>query len=347
MIKLFEPQDISRSKPKLTPISTELYKEVYEILNNAYTLPFNNKIILETIHNNNPTKVNTLVTLSDRKHILKRIGIENKERLEWESTISDTLNKEGIPLTKIIKTSTGNCYATFNKYTYTMYDFEEGTHFSGKEEELDTAANFFSKLSACADKITLPQPVEKIIFLETLSDLFREAVHKNDNSIISNLCLASEQFLESALEKVRANWKENGRQPIITHLDYHPSNLITRDGRVVCILDLETINQYNPQGALGFASYKTIRHMLIGKDPEERVKLAPNLVECWQNNWNAYFPHLAYSQTEIGIGASYRVLFLIYLILHRHLKENNTSSDYDLEKQIVSLSEIEEIYRNE
>ena len=48
--------------------------------------------------------------------------------------------------------------------------------------------------------------------------------------------------------------------------------------------------------------------------------------------------------TDLGKGARYRVLCLIRFILNESLKSGNMEYLYDLEKQVYSLYEIEEIF---
>jgi hypothetical protein len=127
------------------------------------------------------------------------------------------------------------------------------------------------------------------------------------------------------------------------HLDYHPLNLLMRDGEVVCILDLEHLKPYSVLAGLGFAGYKLIRQAMVNEQTR-RVEFAnPSLFRRWLAGWARSFPQIKFSPTELLLGARYRVLSLIHFILEAWLRRGDDRFNYDLAKQIGSLYEIEAI----
>ncbi|HEY0366170.1 MAG TPA: hypothetical protein VGC73_06835, partial [Pyrinomonadaceae bacterium] len=128
------------------------------------------------------------------------------------------------------------------------------------------------------------------------------------------------------------------------HLDYHPLNLLMMDDRVVCIVDLEHLKPYSVVSGLGFAAFKLIRQAMVDGEFRERELQEPCAVATWLRGWQKSFPDDEYTATELGIGAKARILTLIRLILDASLNRNDERFSYDLEKQIVSLYEVEVVF---
>ena len=63
-----------------------------------------------------------------------------------------------------------------------------------------------------------------------------------------------------------------------------------------------------------------------------------------KRGWQKSFPEDQFTVSELGIGARARILKLIHMILDASLNRGDHRSLYDLEKQIVSLYEVEVIF---
>ncbi len=138
----------------------------------------------------------------------------------------------------------------------------------------------------------------------------------------------------------------NGRV-LPVHLDYHPLNLLMMDERVVCVVDLEHLKPYSVVSGLGFAAFKLIRQAMVDEELRERELRERRAVSTWLSGWGKSFPEDRYTGSELGIGARARILNLIYLILDASINKGDERFSYDLEKQIVSLYEVEVVFRQD
>lgn len=345
MQNLFKAYDISRRKPDLTTVHSEdLKKDILYILQKGYDI-FDRNIGVEMISSQNQTRKNFLITTSNKKYLLKYTpDLKRKDRIVWEAELARTLNRKNIPLTQSINTTLDKPFISWKNKIYTLYEFEEGEHFCGTAREYKTAAEYFAKLSKFSTQLSkLTKNTLETSFLDELPELIDEILKTEPKSQLGKLCYKHKEILKQTQTDILRNKAEIEKSKIITHLDYHPSNLIVRNHKVVSILDLETVQLYYAQVSSGFASYKLIRHILMRSDSKKRKTLSSKLIKQWQFIWNKNMPDIKLNATQLARGAQYRILFLINLILKRHVKEQNTSSDYDLEKQILSLYEIQEM----
>ena len=84
--------------------------------------------------------------------------------------------------------------------------------------------------------------------------------------------------------------------------------------------------------------------MMTNSKIRQNEILNPTLVNRWLEGWRMSFPKPNWGTKILGKGARYRVLCLIRLILNESLKSGNPEYLYDLEKQIYSLYEIDQIF---
>jgi hypothetical protein len=110
------------------------------------------------------------------------------------------------------------------------------------------------------------------------------------------------------------------------------------DGEVSSILDLEHLGVYPVVAGVGFAGYKLIRQAMVNTESS-----ISNLLTRWLDGWAKSFPTLQLAPAEFRLGATYRVLYLIQVILGAFLRNGDNRFLFDLDKQIRSLYEIEAI----
>src|SRR5262249_586744 len=119
--------------------------------------------------------------------------------------------------------------------------------------------------------------------------------------------------------------------------------LLMRSGEVACVLDFEHFKTHPLLAGLGFAAYKLIRQTMVTVESPARAEQGARLAAQWIEAWQDNFPESNYQPYDLGIGARDRVLWLSDLILEGSAGADHRY-DYDLEKQIGSLYEIEVIF---
>ena len=126
------------------------------------------------------------------------------------------------------------------------------------------------------------------------------------------------------------------------HLDYHPMNILMRDRKVVAILDFEWFGSAFELAGLGFSAFKFIRQTMVDPTMHAIESRQPTLVRRWNEAWKQAGRD-GYRSTDLGLGARYRILFLIRKILGC-MRSGDGKYTYDLGKQMVSLLEAEQIF---
>ena len=228
--------------------------------------------------------------------------------------------------------------ASRNGRYWSLFPYEAGTHFSGKGTELESAAEALGTLVLASLELWGPVRTDSVgAFRSQLPALVQSAVADDPKLELDPHVNA----IERALTVVDASHET--LPSVRVHLDFHPSNLLVRDGRVASILDLEDIVPYPLGPALGFAAFKLIRQILVGVPEADRSARGGALVTRWAAAWRNVCPQFEVGPAELAAGARFRVLALVHLILTDRL-EHGRRLVGDLPKQLSSLDEIDAIF---
>jgi Ser/Thr protein kinase RdoA (MazF antagonist) len=349
-MKLFQPNDLSRTRPEFVAVhDAGLSRIITSLLHTHYGLSDLSSLEIARFGGANIVSQNFRLTVRDSRYFLKSRPSDKHHTLDSEADLATRLREMGLRVPRIIRSATGAYTSLHEERCWSLNMFEQGNYFTGRDSELDKAASAFSKLTLSA--IGLPGgyfsdngPVDNAFLQDLASLLNQTATDPLADKTLSNLCLAHRDVILKHLQMVIAkrSFIESVLMPV--HLDYHPLNLLIRNGEVGCILDLEHFKIYPVLAGLGFAAYKLIRQVMIDPDVRAHEQLQPRFVGRWLEGWRSSFPGLAYRPDESGMGASYRVLWLIHFILDASVRRNDHRFDFDLAKQIGSLYEIEVIF---
>ena len=290
---------------------------------------------------------NLSVTTGGGRYFLKSRSWDNADKLDSESSLATRLRQAGAPVPQVILTQAGGYSCLHEERCWSLSRFEEGNYFTGKDSELDSAAATFTKLSFVSTKLPdafAVQPVENV-FLRELAPLLEDAATMGEvNAAVSELVAGYGELILAHLRTATANSELIESAILPVHLDYHPLNLLMRNGEVGCVVDLEHFKSYPVLAGLGFAAYKLIRQALVSAELRTQEEQGAMMVARWLEAWRSGFPELRFGPQQLGMGASYRVLWLIHFILNAAIRQSDHRFDYDLEKQIISLYEIEVIF---
>lgn len=342
-MELFRANNLSRLKPEFVSVrDPELQAQIITSLNDCYSLPEVSQLRLGRAAGANVSSQNLLVELPDARYFLKRRPLTDFECLEREANWAVNLHRLGIKVPRVIPTKSDAKIGSDEQVCFVLYSFEEGDYFSGRDRELDEAASTFTSLTAATIRLSgqLDGPLDRSSFFEELPILLVEAMARRDSSS-GNLCQTHEPIIRETLQKVADHRLSIESQTLPMHMDYHPLNLLMKDSKVVCILDFEHVKSYPVSAGLGFAGYKLIRQAMVIDEIREQEFLRPSLLGRWLQEWQREFPGNSFTPIQIGLGARYRVLHLISFILQSWLKQNDERFNYDLEKQLCSLYELD------
>lgn len=345
-MELFQPNNLSRVRSEFTPVQDLSFcREMAAALNSCYDLPDLSSLRLSSFVGANVLSQNFLVELESKRYFLKWRRGEDQNGLKHEAKLAAGLIKMSSKVPRVICTKAGSHVCAWKQSCYALYVFEVGDYFTGRGKELDSAAEAFGELTAATARV-LGQPTQlrgvESSFLEELGTLLKEGIINTDPGV-ATLCQEHHRMVLEQLQEVRAKRALVESQFLPMHLDYHPLNLLMRDGEVGCILDLEHLKLYPVLAGLGFAGYKLIRQAMVNEQVRAVEFANPSLFRRWLEGWAKSFPHIQFSPTELGLGARYHVLSLIHFILGAWLRRGDDRFNYDLAKQIGSLYEIEAI----
>jgi Ser/Thr protein kinase RdoA (MazF antagonist) len=348
-MELFQPNNLSVLKPQFTPISNSvLTAEISSALENAYSLSNSDTIRLSQSVGANVASQNLLVEVGSNRYFVKRRPANQKNRLADEAKLAVDLLALDMRVPRVIRTKEGTLVHGEDEWCCAVYSFEEGYYFSGRGNELDSAAESFGRLSRAAQKLFAASDETSVRaddqFLDELGPLMEEAA-KSAEPKVSDISRKHLRVVVDSLDKVGPCRTKIQSDVLPLHLDYHPLNLLVRDHQIACILDFEHLKFYPVSVGLGFAGYKLIRQALVHEDIRAAEYSKPTLVYRWLEGWRESFPNHSVSLEELTLGARYRVLFLVHLILAAFLQNNDDRFLYDLEKQIISLYEIDAMTR--
>ena len=257
-----------------------------------------------------------------------------------EAELTFALGELGQRVPRIIRSRHGELVCSHEDKCCVLYDFQEGDYFSGNDAQLQSAADCFAELSIAAKQLFPPLTVTPGASQRDLPELLSRA----RTTAVAEVCAKHEPFILENVALIEKQQELLNHSVIPMHLDYHPLNLLLHDDRVACIIDLEHLQPYPVAAGLGFAAYKLIRQAMVDDNFRARELSEPAAVSIWLRAWQQRFPGDELTASDLGIGARSRILKLIHLILDAYLNQHDDRYNYDLEKQILSLYEVEAIF---
>ncbi len=145
--------------------------------------------------------------------------------------------------------------AIIDNEAYAVFEFVEGTGFSGRTDEVIDAGRKLGHLHHAIEDFTYTKPIRpKTISIpdsieKRLLDAIEVLAHSSTEE--SREVTKDIQTVIELLPQTRKNVASHfyDKFPIHhLHSDYHPGNLVfTGDGSVACILDFEAIHKYGPR----------------------------------------------------------------------------------------------------
>ncbi|HET6974466.1 MAG TPA: phosphotransferase [Pyrinomonadaceae bacterium] len=326
-MKLFLPNNLSRSRAEFTPHNDP---EIASMLEQHYGL---SEPQISVFAGANVSARNFKIETRKAKFFLKSRELDAIEKTQHEALITFELGVMRQKVPRIIwpKGKEKELVTVFADRCWMLYRFQEGDYFTGKGEQLSSAAKAFGELSKQA-RLRISSTKKKLDVLPVgLPKLLERSTIPADQRavILKNLTR-----VEQHRELLNDHW-------LPVHLDFHPLNLLMNDDSVACIVDLEHLKPYPVVIGLGFAGFKLIRQAMV--DDEYRARES-HAVQTWLRGWQESFPDAQFTVEELGLGARARILTLIHMILDASLNHNDDRSSYDLEKQIVSLYEADVIF---
>jgi Ser/Thr protein kinase RdoA (MazF antagonist) len=289
----------------------------------------------------NPITRNYVVGGRNSRHVVKRRETGASPAMVREAMMARALLDRAVPVPPTVPSDAGAMAVEHAGFAWSVQPFLPGGPFSGRGGEVESTAAVLGRLqSALADVATdlFKDAMDPPNVLEELEGLVDEIVNGRTDPSREQLLAAQDSLLDAVAKAKSVRLALFGTLAPL-HLDFHPLNLLMDDERVVAVLDLEDIGVYALQAGIGFAAFKLLRRRAVDA-PQE----VPLLADRWLRALANEAPALSFSAPQLAAGARHRVLVLIRLILHHHVRLGDGSLMYDLSKQLGSLREIEVLF---
>jgi Ser/Thr protein kinase RdoA (MazF antagonist) len=178
----------------------------------------------------------------------------------WDSNLVDKLSvfdrcyQEGIKVAHVVKTKCGEYFVAGHDFVAVCFHYYASQPYSGSSNERIAAAQELGKLNAALSKIDITIPRSELYDFLTKREInlikqkckgadgFEELVSGNLNWIAK-----LSKDISSKLTAERVPWQ-------LEHLDCHPDNVLFKDGRVVAIIDFDSICSVPWNLSVAFAS---------------------------------------------------------------------------------------------
>ena len=339
---LFQPDDLSAARPPLTEPGPDAHAAAMHVLRRQFAVA--GDIRLLEFPGSGAVNENFLVDAGGRRLVLKRRHPPKSNRLEFELRIAELAHRRGVPVAPVVETASGDLVARSpDARAWALFEFVEGGHFQGGPAETEDAASVFARL--VIDSTDAPAQHDERwdpLDVGSLRSLLDQASARGD--ALGDTCSEHGSVVANALDAVEADRESLERELAYIHTDYHPLNLLLRDGQVVCVLDFEDVKEYPVVAALGFGAYKLLRAAIASGRLDDSNRAGA--IQSWLDRWHERSVGPEVSGADLGRGARYRVLDLIALILRSCLLEDDHRFAYDLPKQLRSLREIDVLFED-
>src|SRR5215204_5426839 len=203
-MKLFEPNNLSRRRPEFTQFAQ-----------------------ISAFVGANVSANNFKIETPAAKYFLKSRDVESLEKTRAEAELTFALSELGQKVPRIIRVQ-GEMVSSFAEKCWVLYEFQEGDYFSGRGGELEAAAKAFGELTRAAESLFSNAVIEDAAPSGLTELLERSSIDVDHRTMITN-----------SLSEVEKQRELLNSRVLPMHFDYHPLNLLMRDNRVACVVDLE------------------------------------------------------------------------------------------------------------
>ena len=185
------------------------------------------------------------------RFILKKRAPNRKSprRVRFAHAIQEHLKKRNFPLARLIPTRTGQQFVEHGDSTYELFEFIPGEPFSGDPAETREAGiilgRFHQALRDLPDTGDAPQgSYHDVVGVRTALNNIGQSISSHESVIgyefeLERVVETLFDEYDQAAEAVNALMRDALPRQIV-HGDWHPGNLLFRDGKVAAVLDYDS-----------------------------------------------------------------------------------------------------------
>ena len=183
-------------------------------------------------------------------YLLKKrnLLLQHRSHMSLAHQVQDFLRQFGYPVAELIKTSKSKCaYVSHDKEVYELTSFIHGSRFDGSVEETLDAGKHLSYFHELLLNFKSEQPFHARSYHQ------QEMVDKQIQKLIAQLKKidVSPDHAEQVANHLAACYQKAGalaegesafvKEQVISHGDYHSGNLLFADGKMVALIDFDSL----------------------------------------------------------------------------------------------------------
>ena len=270
------------------------YKIKYKKINNNEVIKIFRKITLSKSRNINvfipkintaTNSVNFIIHCGKKKFYLKRES-EKKEKLIEKENRFKALRKLKENNLLILPIKKYRKFLKSNQDIWTIYEYFDGEHFSGKKNQIKNVSKFISKISIMFEKLSFEEksfkyflPKENKIINYYMKDLNlrKNILNGRNEKIFFNYFFTEWERLKQIKKKFK-NLKKT-----FCHFDMHPHNIMFKNNKIK-IIDLASIKFMPLEIAIAFSGLKLCRQTIYNNKFKNYKEVGLKFVNSLNSN---------------------------------------------------------------
>jgi len=267
---IFKPDIFSKAKPKWRKSIPSLENKLGSIISNIISKSNIDNILIETPSSIEINSTNFRISFLDKKYVLKKWGSSQEfHNLENIEKIILFLDKNKIPVPKIIKFKNNKTISQINNNLWTCSQFEDGEYFSGKKNQFNELMEITTRISNVLyrlpkeiyPKLNIKYEIDKICMIVNKTESL-SLDWKNIFGIkISTLLNEKWNKITKICETIKTSDIDGG--PIFpSHYDLHPHNFLFIGSNPICLLDFESIVKIPVGFSISYSVLKQCRQLI-------------------------------------------------------------------------------------
>lgn len=193
--------------------------------------------------------------VTDRgKFVLKRRTLDARriEKVRFAHGVQRHLLQQGFPVARVIPTREDHGYLQLHEHLYEVFEFVPGHAYEGSEAETRDAGRRLGQFQSAVASYVPPPAVTRPRGDFHNSQAVCAALGSIGPTLRSHDSFAGEEAELAALTVFLLGWYERAAaivnramptdEPVrIVHSDWHPGNLLFRDGQVLAVIDFDAV----------------------------------------------------------------------------------------------------------
>ncbi|RLE47859.1 hypothetical protein DRJ25_01380 [Candidatus Woesearchaeota archaeon] len=292
---------------------------------------------------------NYRVSSDSGDYLLKHSHINDPKIQRTINNSVNFLKENGIKTPTIIRTRDDASFLEYNSSLYCLYQFIEGEHFDGSQQELKNVATEVARLHKTLEEI--PYRTEIMKFSdnpimhdrEPLEKIIKKVKEKEQKDEFDYFVLGLIDEIDERSYKINEAKIENLPFQII-HYDLHPHNVLfdTESKELLSLLDFDPLRYSQRARDVGFSMHRFAR--TCGEKTEKKNDIGVDVRERGRVYLKEYMSQNQLTDEEIEsipLLIQDEAMKRIITILKNHYLNNDPTWSFDLPKQIITLREGE------